>query len=1412
MLKFCTSHRGSIALILCMVLLPIILLSGLTIDGTRIMLAQGTLAGASELTMQAALANYNEVLKDVYGIFALSKTEAELKANLNVYFTNTIQGQANLIGADAGATFNAINGLLTELGGSHGNGLMRMDDAKITVAGLKGSQLIVTGENGTAAALERQIIEYMKYRGPINLTTGVLDRLGLFGQVSDQNKAVEKEVAFKKELEGLDKLCQELYQKLYKGEGGYLYLMEHSTLTDKAEHSLSGTDFSDPENLNRLIYEGMNSAIVRSHEARYYLVLWGADIMKPENITLYDENDEARSRIHLLAGDEVTFNKSAYEISASTDPSQYDLNGLKTAVKDVLEHHVEELDGLNSIYYDGILWRDFSQILKGDQLAGNEDTPWREGMEIANPNDPVYANTIEMAQKLYYNVYKWDQVKLTALKAHVRAKNVMVTTEAMGKIIELYTSFENDSGSVNNAIAALDGEIASLDTQISGKEQQIAALQEAAAAGGSNAEEDAEEEPVDYEAQITAAQAELQALQDQKTEKTQEREKQKKLSDLYTHAMNAIASGGYVHDAHPNNVQVAREHAQGYLNDEAQRLSNAKSSWDAVDKHLTALLREATETLYQIYGTAEMLDKKLNEAIKSAEKLKKQIEKAQAKRGEWKNSIDELDSGSIKTSLEGKYDQTAEEIDPARVDALITMLNAFRTDLQGVMDTAKSVKIYDIHVYGNEKPNGYSSRINNFVTLVGIDNVNQDLRSQAERITVTYDQPKHDYELNIWLNDTEQGGEQEGQEFWRYLRRTCAARVSDTGQQAQENARETKKNLLDTANKETVKSTGASDGSVSGSINTSNVSWLAGGAMEDYHPGDVGNDDQADDGMLSNNRNSNSVLDKLTNLASTAGETLLLEEYMSEMFSCYTTNLNKPSATQSVFTISRNPLSEEEQDKLDTTLSGYMIRAVSNAQMYRAEQEYILWGQENASQNIANTLGTIYALRLVVNTIYAMTNAELNQYTLSLATAIAGWTGFGVPIVQVVLDIALAMGETAVDLSILKAGGSVVFFKSTKTWILSPENLVSQGVIGVVSAAATKAGEIVSNGIDSVYEQINSWSADRVDEMTASLNQLASNTKEAVNSAAESVIITPLQELSLQVITDMSDDINISGLVDDALGSIQENINSQSDSAQKTFTQALYNAFKSSARGELITLLETQRGKLMDAANAIDEENGETLSKYVETAESVRSEVLQGMKNLLAKVSGSIDSAAGGVNAQIESMRTDVMGILQSGADDCKEKATARIREFANSIAGAPQAQGSGGSADATVGNSGLQLSYQDYLKILLTVGLAFNKQDMLKRTAALIQVNLNASSGEKPFQRTAMFGSSIRYAASGDTVDMTTAYTMVSGEASAHVQTLFMNVTFTQTARADGSTAYGYQRGSSDTNVNLSYRGVLGY
>ena len=82
--------QGSISILLAIILVPTMLLSGLIVDLSRFSMAKAMVSSAGDLTMNAALADYDAILKEVYGLFAVSQDDDELYKNLNEYFKTTL--------------------------------------------------------------------------------------------------------------------------------------------------------------------------------------------------------------------------------------------------------------------------------------------------------------------------------------------------------------------------------------------------------------------------------------------------------------------------------------------------------------------------------------------------------------------------------------------------------------------------------------------------------------------------------------------------------------------------------------------------------------------------------------------------------------------------------------------------------------------------------------------------------------------------------------------------------------------------------------------------------------------------------------------------------------------------------------------------------------------------------------------------------------------------------------------------------------------------------------------------------------------------------------------------------------------------------------------------------------------------
>ena len=71
---FCGKQRGSICVLLTLILVPVLMFSGIIVDASRLFASKTVVSGAGDLTMNAALAQYDKKLKDTYGLTAMAKT------------------------------------------------------------------------------------------------------------------------------------------------------------------------------------------------------------------------------------------------------------------------------------------------------------------------------------------------------------------------------------------------------------------------------------------------------------------------------------------------------------------------------------------------------------------------------------------------------------------------------------------------------------------------------------------------------------------------------------------------------------------------------------------------------------------------------------------------------------------------------------------------------------------------------------------------------------------------------------------------------------------------------------------------------------------------------------------------------------------------------------------------------------------------------------------------------------------------------------------------------------------------------------------------------------------------------------------------------------------------------------------
>lgn len=146
-------------------------------------------------------------------------------------------------------------------------------------------------------------------------------------------------------------------------------------------------------------------------------------------------------------------------------------------------------------------------------------------------------------------------------------------------------------------------------------------------------------------------------------------------------------------------------------------------------------------------------------------------------------------------------------------------------------------------------------------------------------------------------------------------------------------------------------------------------------------------------------------------------------------------------------------------------------RPLDNTYFDKAEVEYVLFGNMSEKANVGATQRSIFAIRLVFNLLHIYTDPGKVSTALSLATALAGWTIFGVPVVQNFLLVVWAGLESYVDSEILIKGGSVPLIKTASSWYLQVSSLVELKNI-LLKKVSDFAVEKLENFIDDASEAI----------------------------------------------------------------------------------------------------------------------------------------------------------------------------------------------------------------------------------------------------------------------------------------------------------------------------------------------------
>lgn len=577
------------------------------------------------------------------------------------------------------------------------------------------------------------------------------------------------------------------------------------------------------------------------------------------------------------------------------------------------------------------------------------------------------------------------------------------------------------------------------------------------------------------------------------------------------------------------------------------------------------------------------------------------------------------------------------------------------------------------------------------------------------------------------------------------------------------------------------------------------------------------------------------ILNGIGNIAENALENVYILTYIFENFS-YNTLIqdelingegiaknSKGDTSMTAFMKAESALSNSDitgkyVDK-QKMLSSYPMKAANNY-FYGAEIEYILYGNESAEKNVTYAKASIYAIRFAFNCIYAFTNSDIRNLTRNVGLAVQAATCGFVPyqIVQVVLQLALAAGESATDLVMMEDGLKVAIVKSKDTWTLSLKNAFETAAEKIADVAV----EVVKEGAKKISDGIQGIVDATADNITTSIDELNEN----LTSATQSKIDEIVNSASNYVQSIIEEKLNNLQFLDD-LNKI--NVNTEVGKAFDEISGSLHNELQSRFGGNkiadsILSDVEEKLNEVIDNTKTNIQEKisnpdpKKAYSTFVTELNNFKMDLTKRLKEAVDNIGSTLSGKATELTKDVQEKINGYVGdktkeLTDKATDELKKKIIETTNDFSKNFLETGE-NAIGGGVDNLKGNSSSSLAsaikfgYKDYLMLFTFISISVNDKPILNRTADVIQMNItNAkTSNGATYQHmlTKDDGSKFR---------MSQAKTYVAVHASVDVDMLFMNMEFFTNILSDAENGVTTEvDGDFTPAAKLQYNGLSGY
>lgn len=261
MMRMFRKKDGAVTVFLTIILVPVIVSSCLFVDASRIRLAQSVVSSAGDLTLNTVLTQYDPILNDYYGLLASCQDIDEFLATADEYFMACVTSQG-VEHSDARKYVDMINGMINGNGGEIVD-LLQIGEAEggeFTVAP------VTNGTLANPALVKKEIVEFMKYRAPIDAVAELLEKMrnsakGLEGAKDDADLTEKKQEYYKAE----GAVCEKALE-LYKVLREYNALGVNEAMVDQMKQSFSNTEAVYKECHQKMVMDLFNTEEMRAFQ------------------------------------------------------------------------------------------------------------------------------------------------------------------------------------------------------------------------------------------------------------------------------------------------------------------------------------------------------------------------------------------------------------------------------------------------------------------------------------------------------------------------------------------------------------------------------------------------------------------------------------------------------------------------------------------------------------------------------------------------------------------------------------------------------------------------------------------------------------------------------------------------------------------------------------------------------------------------------------------------------------------------------------------------------------------------------------------------------------------------------------------------------------------------------------------